>query len=59
VSFQGKAPHPLESRVFWWSLYLFPVFWTLLAILSLMKLHFGYLVRALLCSALLRDCSCA
>lgn len=42
---QGKAPHPNESRVFWWSLYFNTFFWGLLAFLALLKLHFGYLVR--------------
>eukprot|EP00035_Acanthoeca_spectabilis_P036881 m.42381 g.42381 ORF g.42381 m.42381 type:complete len:199 (-) comp8313_c0_seq1:123-719(-) len=41
---KGKAPHPTESRIFWWSLYLFPVLWLLLAISALFKLHFGYLL---------------
>jgi len=37
-------PHPREAKIFWWSLYLFPVAWALLAITAFLKISFTYLL---------------
>mmetsp|Transcript_19556 Transcript_19556/g.50854 ORF Transcript_19556/g.50854 Transcript_19556/m.50854 type:complete len:200 (+) Transcript_19556:111-710(+) len=41
---KGKAPHPQEARIFWWSMYIFTVIWIVLAFTALIKFHFGYLL---------------
>jgi len=43
---KGKAPHPQEARIFWWSMYIFTVIWIVLAFTALIKFHFGYLVSS-------------
>ena len=42
---QNFVPHPKESKIFWWSLYLFPLAWILLAITALLRFSFSYMVR--------------
>eukprot|EP00047_Mylnosiga_fluctuans_P004438 m.234538 g.234538 ORF g.234538 m.234538 type:complete len:189 (+) comp12673_c0_seq1:44-610(+) len=46
--FESKksAPHPREAKIFWWSLYLFPLAWCLLAIPAFLKLSAYVLVVA-------------
>eukprot|EP00042_Codosiga_hollandica_P022522 m.84433 g.84433 ORF g.84433 m.84433 type:complete len:215 (-) comp50824_c0_seq1:80-724(-) len=38
------VPHPSEANLFWWSLYLFEVFWGIFALTCLLKLNFSYLI---------------
>jgi hypothetical protein len=47
--FESKAtgnfkPNPVDSRVFWWSLYLFPAVWLLLGIIALLRFQFAWLI---------------
>lgn len=37
-------PNPIDSRIFWWSLYLFPALWILLGLLALVRFQFPWLI---------------
>eukprot|EP00041_Stephanoeca_diplocostata_P013007 m.221270 g.221270 ORF g.221270 m.221270 type:complete len:124 (+) comp19185_c0_seq1:503-874(+) len=39
---QGKEPHLMESRIFWWSMYGFTAIWGLFFLTTLVGLKFGY-----------------
>lgn len=43
---------PIDSKVFWWSLYLTPIFWLLLAIIAVLKFNFGWLLIVLVALSL-------
>ena len=36
--------NPIDSRLFWWSLYLYPALWTLLGIVAVLRLQFAWLI---------------
>jgi hypothetical protein len=40
----GRKPNPSDSRIFWWSLYLTPAFWCLLALVCIFTFQFAYLL---------------
>lgn len=47
--FESKAgnnfkPNPVDSRVFWWSLYLFPAVWLLLGVIAVLRFQFAWLI---------------
>lgn len=37
-------PNPIDYRLFWWSLYLYPAIWVGLAFVSLLRLNFSWLI---------------
>lgn len=37
-------PNPIDYRLFWWSLYLYPAIWVALAFVSLLRLNFSWLI---------------
>ena len=41
---QHNKPHPREARIFWWSLYIFPGIWGMLALIAFLRFSFSYLV---------------
>jgi hypothetical protein len=36
--------NPIDSRLFWWSLYLYPVVWALLGVVAVLRLEFPWLI---------------
>lgn len=44
---RGFAPHPSESKIFWWSLYLTPIIWSFFLITAILKLSFAWSVLVL------------
>lgn len=44
TTLQNNNPNPREAKIFWWSLYLFPAMWALLAMTAFLKLSLTYLV---------------
>jgi len=37
-------PNPVDSRIFWWSLYLFPAVWSVLGLIALLRLQLSWLI---------------
>ncbi|QDZ21044.1 DUF846 domain-containing protein [Chloropicon primus] len=50
-----KTIDTFEKRIFWWSTYAVPVIWVLLGLVTLLRLHWTYLIIVLL--ALVLACS--
>eukprot|EP00043_Microstomoeca_roanoka_P028000 m.16595 g.16595 ORF g.16595 m.16595 type:complete len:193 (-) comp8115_c0_seq1:3161-3739(-) len=44
----GEPPEPAETRLFWWSLYLFTLMWALLGLFALIRLKISYLLIVIL-----------
>lgn len=47
--FESKPPNtfranPIDSRLFWWSLYLYPAVWVLLGVVAVLRLEFPWLI---------------
>ena len=42
-----KSLNATETKIFWWSLYLMPFIWLLLALVAILKLTFDYLLIVL------------
>lgn len=46
--FESKAanfrPNPVDSRIFWWSLYLYPVIWLCLGLIAVLRFQFSWLL---------------
>lgn len=40
----GFRANPVDSRVFWWSLYLFPAVWTVLGLIAVVRLEMAWLI---------------
>ena len=51
----GDPPDPSESRLFWWSLYLFTLMWGILGLFALIRLRLSYFVSWCECMCL---CGC-
>eukprot|EP00053_Salpingoeca_punica_P003637 m.44367 g.44367 ORF g.44367 m.44367 type:complete len:209 (+) comp12320_c0_seq3:142-768(+) len=41
---RNYTPNPRESRVFWWSLYIFMGLWVFMALIAFIRFEFGYLL---------------
>ncbi len=37
-------PNPIDSRLFWWSLYLYPAIWGVLGLIALLRLQLTWLI---------------